>query len=170
MIIIPSASFTRPADVTPYSAGDLVANNVAAGSVTPLTWSLQGLRGITGIAISQVRIKKSTVTATLATFLLHLLAGPDAVTAGDNSPFNIANANNYLGNTPLDMATGAISRFTTGELFKQFPLLLGTAYADQSVGTSTGVVNNVLYGYLEATAAYVPASAEVFTIGLGIEV
>src|SRR5688572_29350805 len=39
-LVAASATFNRPADTTAYSIGDLVANNTAAGSVTPLSFTV----------------------------------------------------------------------------------------------------------------------------------
>jgi len=39
-----TATFTRPGDTNVYASGDLVANNTAAASVVPMSWTTPGRR------------------------------------------------------------------------------------------------------------------------------
>src|SRR5216683_623958 len=41
-----TASFTRPADTTAYTSGDLIANSVTNTSVVPMTFQLYGVAGV----------------------------------------------------------------------------------------------------------------------------
>src|SRR3990167_2992553 len=77
-----SASFTRPADTTAYTSGDLIANNTTAGSVTPLSFPIPNGRGC---FIWRAKILKSGATATNASFRLHLFKNSPTVTGGDNA-------------------------------------------------------------------------------------
>lgn len=153
MMITPTANFTRPANTTAYTAADLVADSTTAGSVTPMKFSLQRL-GNTGKIIS-ARLAKSTTTATLATFNIHLFTQSPVVTNGDNGAFAISTSRYYLGKIAVDMATGAQA---------------GTAYlAETSAAVAIGVDAETIYGLIEAGAGYTPASAEVFEVMLAIE-
>ena len=142
-----SASFTRPADTTAYTSGDLVANSTTAGSVTPLTFNSAHGFG----AVMRARIEKSNKTTTNAAFDLHLFESSPAVVNGDNGAFSIADLSGYLGK--VSVTVNALAGATTG----------ANGSADASAICPSGAV---MYGLLAATAAYTPASAEVFTVTL----
>jgi hypothetical protein len=147
--VVPSASFSRPADTTAYASGDLVANSTTAGSVVPLslTPTTRG-SGLSG-QIRRVRIVKSTTGVTNAQFRLHLFNAAPTVSSGDNAAIVIATgAANYLGQVDVTMNQS----FTDG----------GSGQAT----TEINVVNGTLYALLEARAAYTPGNAETFTVTL----
>lgn len=157
MIITPTATFTRPSDTTQYASTDVVANSTTAGSVTPMSWSLNRLNG--GGNIIAARITKSATSATLATFNVHLFSVAPTLTAGDNGTLAISTAEYYLGKIAVDMATGGQA---------------GTAYLSKNsaavaIGFDAASQYGAIYGILEAGAAYTPASAEVFNVQLVIE-
>jgi hypothetical protein len=143
-----SDSFTRPADTTAYTAADLVANSVTAGSVVPLTFNV----GRGGIRIAGIRLGKSTTTVTNATFSLHLFGTSPTAANGDNGAFSTTRADKIgIVALPIMVATSDVS-FTTA--YSGDTILLGGLYHY----TSSGLV----YGLLSAVGAYTPASAEVF--------
>lgn len=157
MVITPTSSFTRPADTTQYASGDLVADSTTAGSVTPLKFGLQGVKG-KGMILG-ARLYKSETTATAAKFNLHLFTAAPTVTNGDNGAFAISTAADYIGKIPVDMSSGALA---------------GTAYLFQaSAATAMGVqlsdVGDFIYGLLEAGGTYTPGSGEAFKVTLEIE-
>jgi len=157
MIITPFSSFSRPANTTQYTANDLVADNATAGSVTPLTFSLYRLGG-SGI-IRRARLHKTTTTATVATFTLHLFSAAPTVTNGDNGAFAISSVASLLGSIAIDMSSGAVAG--TGSL-KQFS-------AATAIGVDFGSLDSTIYGLLVATGAYAPGSGETFTATLEVE-
>ena len=150
----PTANVTRPADVTAYASGDLVANSVTAGSVVPMSFVAARVSG-GSLAIRRARLKKSAVSVTLATFRLHLYSILPTVTNGDNAAWASPHSG-YLGSFDLDMAG------TNGRAFSDSA---GVAAAP-AVGAELNVVAVVqtIFGLLEARAGYTPASAEVFTV------
>jgi hypothetical protein len=157
MIITPTDSFTRPGDTTSYTAADLVANDVDAGDVVPLTFGSNSI-GTHGI-IRRVRLYKSSTTATAATFVVHLFSVAPVVTNGDNGAFAVSTAANYLDEVAVDMSSGAS---------------VGTAYlykpsAAVAIGFNFAHSGSLIYGLIEASGAYAPASAEVFQVTLEIE-
>ncbi len=150
-----SAPFTRPSDTTAYASGDLVANSTTAGSVTPLSFHVAGTRGC---KIWRAKILKSGATATNASFRLHLFKDSPTVTNGDNGALAHIEAN-YQGFIDVVVSgslgsddNSGVGIFVNNALFS--PLAI---YTD---------TDQVLYGLLEARAAYTPASAEVFTVSL----
>lgn len=157
MIITPSATFTRPGDITQYTAADLIANNTTAGSVTPLEWAVGPALG-RGI-IRGVKLFKSTNTATLASFNVHIFTASPTVTNGDNGALAVATAATYLGEVAVDMSTG--NSPGTAYLFK--------ASAATAICFNTYTASGSLFGLLEAIGGYTPAASEVFKVTLDIE-
>lgn len=154
----PAATFTRPANTTAYTAGDLVANDTTAASVAPLEWGVSNVRG-RGV-IRGAKIHKSTVTATAASFIVHIFsASPGTPTNGDNGALAVASAANYLGEIAVDMSSGGSPG--TAYLFK--------ASAAQAIHFALYQTGANLYGLLEAAGAYAPGSSEVFKVTLDIQ-
>lgn len=153
------ASFTRPADTTAYAAGDLVANSTTAGSVVPLSFA--GAVRTTGdcVRIERVRIEKSGTSLTNASFRLHLFEASPTPTVGDNGVYNNSgvlasnNVLNYVGAFPVTMTNSG----SDGAVGFGVPATGGGVTCSPTSGTT-------LYGFLEVTAAYTPASAEVFYV------
>lgn len=164
-IVNVSDSFTRPADTTAYAIGDLVANSTVAGSVVPFTFSGAGRFAQGAGVVSRCRLFKTSTTLTNAQFTVHLFKTSPTVTVGDNAAFNVAgvfacnNGLNYIGKFPITMDTafsdGANGAATPGANTDDMHFKL-------SAGTS-------LFALLEARAAYVPVSGEVFTAILEAE-
>lgn len=160
MIYTAQYSFTRPSDTTQYGANELVANSTTAASVVPMSWGINRL-GRAGI-IRGIRLYKSNKTVTLASFQVNLFTlTPGVPTNGDNGAIVVADASMYLDKVAIDLATGGLAGGTTG---------VGKRSAAIAIPFEAPGVNNKLYGLLETTAAYTPASAEVFTVTLEIEV
>ncbi len=154
-----TANFTRPNDVTPYTANDLVADTTTAANVAALLYNLVSFRGKGGKIVG-AKVRKSGATVTLATFTLHLFSAAQVHSQGDNGAFTIANMNGYLGSIPVDLASGAAVLAGANGAAKKF-----AAAAPIYVPSTVGAV----YGYLQATAAYVPAAQEVFEVALDLE-
>lgn len=152
---INSATFTRPANITAYAVGDLVANNTTAGSVTPMQVTVARKNGGSG-RIIRARLMKSGTVLTNASFRVHLYKTAPTPSNGDNGVWLTNNAANYLG---------------------AFDLTVDRAFTDGSLGTGvpltgpvltfvTGASVTVVYALIEARAAYTPISGEVFTLTL----
>lgn len=154
-IIDASATFTRPADTTAYTSGDLIANSTTAGSVTPMTFNIGYGQAF---KIYQARVKYNSATNTNGKFLIHLYSSLPTVTNGDNGAWLSIEAG-YLGNIAIDSTLQTFSDNSKG---------IGT-YVNTSLEVPLlvlGDVNNRIYGLLAATAAYTPTSAEVFVVNL----
>jgi hypothetical protein len=168
MIITPYASFSRPADTTSYAQGDLVANDVDQGDVIPLRFGVGKLGYGTGKVVGG-RLHKDDETVTNADFILHLFTAEPDPSVGDNAQLNstgtyaVASLESYIGSITFDMTTGAAA--TSGSLTESVALT-APLYFDLELETNAG---RVLYGLLEADAAYAPASGEIFKIWLHIE-
>lgn len=156
-IVTPSANFTRPADTTPYTLGDLVANSTTAGSVTPLSWTAARVAA-GSLYVRRVRLLKSTTSTTNALFRLHLYsASPTGIANGDNGAFS-TNAAGYLGGCDIQ-----VSRvFVDGAWGAGVPI----TGAEINVALTSG---QTIYGLLEALAGYTPGDSEVFTATLEVQ-
>lgn len=157
-----SQIITRPADVTAYASGDLVANSTVAGSVTPFLFAGVRATGYKGL-VRRVFMVKSQNSLALADFRLHLFRdAPPTVSNGDNGALAVA--------TNMDKWIGAIDLpFTTSPP----PILTATGnrlFATPAVALPFSTAQSAsLWGLLEARAAYVPASAETIQLGLDID-
>lgn len=154
-IITTSATFTRPADTTAYTSGDLIANSTTAGSVTPMTFSV-GYG--TGFKINRASVKFNSATPTNAKFRIHLYTSSPTVTNGDNGAW-LSTESGYQGAVDVDA-----SGLTFSDSTRAFGIYVNTAL-NPSMFISPSV-NQIIYGLLTATAAYTPTSAEVFTVDL----
>ena len=157
----PSANFTRPADTLAYTAGDLVANSTTAGSVVPLSWTLQSSFITAPFTIKRATIVTSSTAVANLNLRLHLYSASPAVTNGDNGAFTSTLAANYLGYIICDGTT------TPGAKFSDGAVAIGSiaAGAELNVKMPSG---RTIYGLLEALAAYTPTSAETFTVILDL--
>ena len=100
-----SDSFTRPANTTAYSAGDLVADTVTAGSVVPLKFNI----GEGGFQIVEWHCVKSGTGVTNADFDLHLYGSAPTLANGDNGAWS-TDLSDYIGT----IAGGQLVAFTDG--------------------------------------------------------
>lgn len=154
------ASFSRPPDTNAYAAGDLVANDVDAADVVPLSWVLGGIQR-DGYYITGVRLKFDHPSVTNAQFRVHLYkATPTIGTTGDNGVFG-------------SVVTGYASWIGS------FDVTLVALHADGAVGIAVateGVIEpsiiqsgHTVYGLVEARAAYSPKNAGLVTAELLVE-
>lgn len=151
-----SATFTRPADTTAYTANDLVANSTTAGSVVPMLFNIPGGRNI---RIYRAAIKFNSATVTNAKFKLHLYLSSPTCTNGDNGAW-LTTESGYQDNIAIDCTTNTFSDNSKG-----FGIYINTALVALPMLAQTNL-NQQIYGLLQATAAYTPISGEIFTVNL----
>lgn len=164
LFIRPADSFARPANTTQYTAADLVAHDVDAADVNSapsLVFDMAPLRQNGGKIVGGI-LEKSSNTVTVATFRLHIYDRIKTVTNGDNGALVISDNLGYICSLAFDMATAANNVALSGTAIQR----IATALAQPGVFTAR---RRQLYGYLEATGAYAPASGEVFTATLFCE-
>ena len=151
-----TANFTRPSDTTQYTSGDLVANSTTAGSVVVMPFTVIVAQG-RAMKIKTVKLETTSTTATNATFRLHLYATKPTVTNGDNGVW-LSVEGTHIGFVDLD----ALLAFSDA---------IGntTAFDDTQNIYWRLATGEILYGLLEARAAYTPVSAEVFTVTMNVE-
>lgn len=145
-------TFTRPADTTQYTDGDLVANSTTAGSVVPLKFAIPNRRSC---VVRGATVQKSDGTdVTGADFVVHLFRSSPTVANGDNGALSTDVANKI---GTIDV--GTMVSYTDDAYSVAYG---GNFYVDS--GSS-----QFIYGLLEADGSYTPASEETFTVGLVIE-
>lgn len=153
-LVVASANFTRPANTDPYASGDIVANSVTAGSVTPMSFSVARVSGGSGM-VRRARLRKTDTSTTNAAFRLHLYSGSPGASNGDGAAW-LTSLSGYMGS--IDITADKV--FTANAAGQGVP---GVGVEMSFVATAL-----VIYGLLEARAAYTPASAEVFTLELEV--
>lgn len=154
-----SNTITRPANTTAYAAGDLVANDTVAASVTPFVFSTASLFSQGAICIRGVKIVKNNTVNANATFKVHFFSGSITVTNGDNAAFSVVGTTNkWLGAITVTMSDSTAVHASLGvhDGYATVPI----------VGELDGLD---LYALIEARAAYTPASGETFTLEALIE-
>jgi hypothetical protein len=158
-----SASFSRPADTTAYSSGDLVADNTTAGSVTPMQFTVARVAGGSGM-IRRMKLRSNRTSGVSAgtvpsggSFRVHLYMALPVPTNGDNGAWFSTQSAQYIG--ALDVT-------------------FDRAFSDGMVGSGVPITGSeinfalasgqILYGLLEARGAYTPVSGETFTVVLEV--
>jgi hypothetical protein len=158
-----AASFVRPADTTPYAAGDLAANSATAGSVAPV--ELVGATRAAGeaIRVERVRLRKSGPGLTNAAFRVHLFRKLPVVSVGDNGAFNaggvmaLADIEGHAGHVDVTMDLAA----AIGARGVGVPAT-GAGITCEAAGAPGHETS--LWALIETRAAYVPVSGETFTL------
>jgi hypothetical protein len=157
----PKSSFTRPANTTAYVSGNLIANNTTAGLVVPLSWATGFQTVGSKCQIKRATIFKSGVSVALFKAYLHLFGALPVPTVGDGAAFATSGAASYLGYILCDGTTNP------GQVFTDGAAAIGSPVAGNELSFQLQV-NHTIYGLLQANAAYVPLSAEVFTVSLDL--
>lgn len=159
-LVSTSAFVTRPSGSATYALGNAIANDAVAANVKAMQFNLGDQAGGT-FEIFRSEFWKSKNTLTLATFRLHLFASDpatDGISSGDNAAFSV-HRSSYRGSIDFDL---------TGARGRQF---IDAAQMSSSLAFNTeiGVVleqGQILYGLVEARAAYAADSLETFNFRL----
>lgn len=95
IVIAVGGTLTRPANVTAYAIGDLIANSATAGSVTPISLSVARANDKTGM-VRRLRLKTTDTGFSGVTVRAHLYQDTPTVSNGDNGAW-LSIASGYLG-------------------------------------------------------------------------
>lgn len=161
MTITTFDSFTRPANVTQYASGDLIANSATAGNVVPLQFNTAALGMGSGTARAAL-VFKDDEALTAAVFNVHLFSASPTVNNGDNGAFSPTTMANWLGFIPVDLSLDGRASATDAA---------GRGVFTVAIIFDLKHINNSerrLYGLLEAGGTYTPASGETFKVTLEI--
>lgn len=161
-VMVLRGSFVRPADTTQYSANDLVApsTSVLAGNTIEIPNAVM----FPGEAfrIDVVRLRKSSISLTAASFRIHLFRAMPTWSVGDNGAGGAIGAlacgvSDHVGyvDVTMDVASATASSSAYGK-------------ANPSVGSITisPVTGTSIFVAVQALSTYTPASGETFSIGL----
>lgn len=159
-MVMVSGEFTRPADTTAYTAGDVVSNSTS--TTTPLSFPdifrvNQGSGYIVGIRIST---DKKSITPR---FRVHFFNDATATLSADNVAFKevYADASKRLGYYDMPAMTTAQDA-TNSDMSRSIDLSMR-----MPVVAATG--DDSLYVVLEALDAFTPASGEKFNVMVSID-
>ena len=151
-----SATFSRPANTTAYVSGQLAANSVTAGSVTPMSFTVARIAAGSGM-IRRLRIRKTGTSITNASFRLHLFTASPVPSNGDGAAFLTDKAMNYMGK--IDVTMDQV--FTDGSTGNGVPFV----GSEINFALTSG---QVIFGLLEARGSYTPVSGETFNFELEV--
>ena len=151
-----SSALARPADTTNYTAKDAVSDATSGASV--FSFTISDLNG-RGVMIRHVEMVKSGTGATNLGFRLYLFeTEPGGFNDNDAFDPTDAEALTILGKV----------EFTSGTARANANNIVWHT-SDLKILAIPGSTSKIIYGALEATGAYNPASAETFTITLNAE-
>jgi hypothetical protein len=154
----PSAQFTRPANTTAYSAGDLVANDSTAANVVPMSFTTTDLADTSMLGTSvRVRINDTgpgTAAATFELWLFHV-DPTGQVANGDNGAFSLTSHSGLIGRfvgTFILTGAGSMAVLTPaeGQTFRVLNPISGTTTVMGLVKTLTAFTpsaNSTVYQF-----------------------
>ncbi|NDD14954.1 MAG: hypothetical protein EB072_20555 [Betaproteobacteria bacterium] len=158
MLLVRAARITRPNDVTAYAVGDLLANSVTAGSVTPFTFAHDNV--VQPVQVMRFIMRSSNDTVTNKNFQLYLFSRSPTVTNGDNGAFAVTGPN---GTDNLGGVFGSSAAVNTGAGSINYFYPMDAAGTFQN-GWIPQVFTLPFYGLLKVNAAYTPTALETFDL------
>lgn len=148
------AQQTRPANTTPYTAGDAVSGASAAYMTFSDILENEPVTDRTGCLIPKVRVTMSEKKST--TMYLALFSG-DFTAVADNAPFDVDDTDALLNVANVDLPLVYRNVGSNSNVVYESNLIM----PEHVVLTSKN-----LYGQLVITTAYTPSSASVFTVDI----
>jgi hypothetical protein len=150
-----SANNTRPNDILPYLAGDILGTSTSSSAV--LTFPLVGpANKVIRITGSRLEVNVTSIPSGMTSFRLHLYSStpPSSSTFFDNVPWDLPSGDrsSYLGyvdlGNPIDLGSTLYVQQT------------GLDY-DFEMGSTTS-----LFGYLTTTAPFTPTASTIKVVTL----
>lgn len=162
-----AASLTRLANTTTYTAGTVVAATGPANFTFPNVGRDPGTGGVIRSAVLMSNAWQSTPAFQGSLWLFGGNAAPAAI--ADNAAVSLSDAElaNLIGKIDFTLAAVNPTAGAGGNA-----VAIGTVGAGLLVPTypfRCGAATSSLFGILTVANAYVPVSAEVFTITLGVQ-
>lgn len=162
------AELTRPSDAIAYSIGDAIANSTTAGSVVPLQLTVGRVVGGTGKIIGANMLLNSATA--FGAMRLHLFNTTPFAAAG----FQADNAALALTYTALTAGSaGALPNYIG---YIDFQTFIAQSSSSESIGQcdqtelafACAAASQVIFGLLEARAAFTPGNPEKFSVVLNL--
>ena len=160
-VAVLTAILTRPADTTQYTANDLVGRQTSVVPVnSPAIANAVVMKG-DAFRLDRVRLRKSGIVLTNASFRVHIFDRLPTWTVGDNGAggaigaLAVADMAGHCGfvDVTMDRASATAGAY-------------GMANPSSGSITVAPQADTTIYVAIQATAAYTPASAEVFTVDI----
>ena len=153
---------TRPADTTAYTAKDVVSDSTSAPSVLTFADFARVNQGSGIIVRARLMTDQKTCTAGFRLHLFH--TAPTAI--NDNSPYLLlyANAANRIGMIDFPAMTSEDATNSTAASTMR-PSSDGS-YGTPNLWYQAASASRAIYGILETTSAFTPASGQKFFIEL----
>lgn len=160
-VAVLTAILTRPADTTQYTANDLVGRQTSVVPVnSPAIANAVVMKG-DAFRLDRVRLRKSGIVLTNASFRVHIFDRLPTWTVGDNGAggaigaLAVADMAGHCGfvDVTMDRASATVGAY-------------GMANPSSGSITVAPQDDTTIYIAIQATAAYTPASAEVFTVDI----
>jgi hypothetical protein len=153
LLVVAASALARPANTTPYTAGDAVANDPTAGSVTPISLALSDLTDAP-VSIERLRIASSDTGVAGRAFRAWLFRSSPAPGAGDNAAFTVPAAN------LIGTMVGVFKPSTTAG---SFAVLVPEDGA--RIVTAPGLGAQTIFALLQTLDAFTPsANSTTFTL------
>lgn len=151
--IIASGSVTRPADTNAYAIGDLIANSVTAGSVTPMSLTAARVNQGTGM-VRRVRLKVNDTAWAAAVVRVHFYKNSPTCANGDNGAWSTTESE-YLGSCDVTFDKSFSDPVVKG---------IGVPAAGSEINFDCASSSQLIYALLESRSVVTPASAKVFSL------
>jgi hypothetical protein len=155
-----STEFTRPADTTAYTAGDVVSDSTSATTPIALASAVRVNAGSGYIVRASLTTDKKSITPR---FRVHLFNASNPTVAADNVAYKevYADASKRLGYFDLPAMTTATDT-TSSDMSRSSDVTMRHAVV-------AAAATRTLYAVLEALDAFTPASGEKFTLTLFVD-
>lgn len=150
-------SITRLANATQYTAGDIISDHATvptAGAYFTLDLKTTA-QGYGSVTFTDFTLHKSDTDVTLASFAVFLFTTlPTLANLDDNAACAITDAEFKECKGVVPFAAADWTAAITGDI----------QTVNSTIGVVLGSASSIVYGVLMATAAYTPASGEIFTL------
>lgn len=159
-IVRVSATFTRPADTTGYTANDVVSNNASTTTLMTLANAVRVAAGSGYIVRARLETDKKSITPR---FRVHLYNASNPTVSADNAAMQdkYADSSKRIAQFDLPAMTTAADT-TNSDMSRAHDSTLRVPIVAAAGATS-------IYAMLEALDAFTPASGESFTLTLWID-
>lgn len=149
----PTSVYTRPADTTAYAIGDLVSNNVTAGSVTVQSIAAGRIAAGQGLLRRARLVTNHTTGLADILFKLRFWSAAPTYTNGDNGAYAVATGGaNFLG-----------AMFATFEQFADAAVAIGVPAVGSELAFALAS-GTAIFWDMEARTVFTPQSGKTFTL------
>lgn len=163
-----AVELTRPSDTNAYAIGDAIANSTTAASVTPLQFTVaRGTGGAGRIIGGQMWLNSATAFGAMRLHLFNTTPFAAAGFQADNAALALTYTALKTGSAGANPNYIGYIDFTSFTAFSACAMANGVCdLSELSFDTASG--SSVIFGLLEARAAFTPANAGTFVMSLDV--